>query len=96
MAELHRLNDRLKEHLRIEDSEEDSLLSFYLQSATNYIRRATGREDDHLIILAAGIFYEFRVTEKSMSLALDALTPLILQAEMCGDDNVSESGEAQT
>ncbi|MEH6971401.1 head-tail connector protein [Bacillus sp. FSL K6-0138] len=95
MAELHRLNDRLKEHLRIEDSEEDSLLSFYLQSAANYIKRATGHEDDHLIILAAGIFYEFRVTEKSMSLALDALTPLILQAEMCGDDNASESGDAQ-
>ncbi|MBU8785425.1 head-tail connector protein [Bacillus glycinifermentans] len=93
---MHRLNDRLKEHLRIEDSEEDSLLSFYLQSATKYIRRATGREDDHLIILAAGIFYEFRVTEKSMSLALDALTPLILQAEMCGDDNASESGGPET
>ncbi|MED1173687.1 MULTISPECIES: head-tail connector protein [Bacillus] len=93
---LHRLNDRLIEHLKLDDSEEESLLSFYLESATNYIKAATGYENDHLIILLAGIFYEYRVTEKSMSLAVDALTPLIISAEMRGEDSGGESGESET
>ncbi|WOH96590.1 head-tail connector protein [Bacillus amyloliquefaciens] len=88
----HRLKDRLKEHLKLDDSEEDSLLSFYLKSATDYIKGATGYENDHLIVLLAGVFFEYRVTEKSMAMAVNSLTPLILAAEMSGENDGTEPG----
>ncbi|WP_430489889.1 phage gp6-like head-tail connector protein [Bacillus amyloliquefaciens] len=83
---MHRLLNQLIEHLKLEDSEENSLLSFYLQSAERYVKRGAGYADDHLILLVAGIFYEYRVTEKSMGNALNSLTPLFVQAGMCGED----------
>ncbi|MCY7541613.1 head-tail connector protein [Bacillus safensis] len=77
----HRLNDQLKEHLRFDDGEEDTSLSFYLTAATNYVRNATGGEDDYLIVLLAGILFEYRV-EKNIDQALNALSPFIIQADM--------------
>ncbi|MEH6940782.1 phage gp6-like head-tail connector protein [Bacillus sp. JJ722] len=69
---------KFKEHIREEDME-DSMLSFYLQQGQRYIQKATGAQPEYLVILAAGIFYEYRVAEKELEQALDAITPFIVQ-----------------
>lgn len=69
----------LKEHLRIDESVEDSMLSFYLDTAKRYVKNATGTESDHLVLIVASIFYEYRVSDENMRKAFDALTPLLVQ-----------------
>ncbi|WP_255573444.1 head-tail connector protein [Anoxybacillus sp. ST4] len=72
----------LKEHLRIDGSMEDTMLSFYLETAKKYVKNATGTEADHLVLIVASIFYEYRVSEEEMSKAFDALTPFFVQEAM--------------
>ncbi|MBW7652158.1 head-tail connector protein [Anoxybacillus sp. ST4] len=74
--------DMLKEHLRIDGSMEDTMLSFYLETAKKYVKNATGTEADHLVLIVASIFYEYRVSEEEMSKAFDALTPFFVQEAM--------------
>lgn len=73
---------QLKEHLRIDESTEDSMLSLYLASAKKYILTATGSEPDQLVLIVASIFYEYRVSEEDMKKAFEALTPIIVQEAM--------------
>ncbi|MDR4182447.1 head-tail connector protein [Bacillus subtilis] len=89
---MHRLLDNLKQHLKIEYEDEDNLLSFYLTAAENYVKNADGHGDEYLIILVAGIFAEYRVTEKSMGQALESITPLIVQSAICSGDEDESSG----
>lgn len=70
---------KLKSHLRIEEDMDNSMLSFYLEQAKTYVKSATGKQTDYLIIMVAGIFYEYRVSEKELEEALDALTPFFVQ-----------------
>lgn len=72
------LVEQFREHIR-EDSVEDSALSFYLVSARRYVIRAAGVETDYLVIMVAGIMYEYRIAEEEMKKALDAITPFIVQ-----------------
>lgn len=58
---------------------DDSMLSFYLSAAQKYVRNATGSETEYLIIMVAGIMYEYRVAEKELGEALNALTPFFVQ-----------------
>jgi len=58
---------------------DDSLLPFYIERAQKYVKKATGGQDEWLIIMVAGIFYEYRVSEDELSKALDAMTPFIIQ-----------------
>lgn len=74
--------DMLKEHLRIDGSMEDAMLSFYLETAKKYVKNATGTEADHLVLIVASIFYEYRVSEEEMGKAFNALTPLFVQEAM--------------
>ncbi|MEK4247599.1 head-tail connector protein [Psychrobacillus sp. FSL K6-2684] len=70
---------KLKSHLHIEEDMDDSMLSFYLDQAKSYVKRATGNQTEYLIIMVVGIFYEYRVSEKELEEALDALTPFFVQ-----------------
>ncbi|MGG3998800.1 head-tail connector protein [Anoxybacillus kestanbolensis] len=72
----------LKEHLRIDGSMEDTMLSFYLETAKKYVKNATGTEAEHLVLIVASIFYEYRVSEEEMEKALHALTPFFVQEAM--------------
>lgn len=83
--------EMLKEHLRIDESVEDYMLSFYLDTAKRYVKNATGTEPDHLILIAASIFYEYRVSEDEMRKAFDALTPLLVQEAMMNGTAADES-----
>ncbi|MEK6459544.1 head-tail connector protein [Heyndrickxia faecalis] len=75
---------KLKSHLQWEEGMDDSMLSFYIQSATKYVQRATGGQSEYLVLLVAGIMYEYRVSEDELGKALDAITPFIVQ-EVFGD-----------
>lgn len=68
-----------KEHIRWDEGMDDSMLSFYLKQGQNYVLKATGEQTKYLVIMCAGIFYEYRVFEKELSAALDAMTPFFVQ-----------------
>jgi hypothetical protein len=70
---------KLKSHLHWEEGMDDTMLSFYLEQGKKYVRNATGKQDEFLIILCAAIFYEYRVAEKELGEALDAMNPFFIQ-----------------
>lgn len=76
---MNNLIDKLKAHIHWEQGMDDSMLSFYINQAKTYVKNATGKETEYLIIMVAGIFYEYRVAEKELEQALDALTPFFIQ-----------------
>ena len=69
----------LKSHLHFEKGMDDSMLSLYLDQAKKYVKKATGKQTEYLIIMTAGIFYEYRVAEKELGEALNAMTPFFVQ-----------------
>ncbi|QWH11952.1 phage gp6-like head-tail connector protein [Bacillus mycoides] len=73
------LIEKLKSHIYWEEGMDDSLLSFYINQAKTYVMNATGKQTEYLIIMVAGIFYDYRVAEKELGQALDAMTPFFIQ-----------------
>ncbi|MBJ8006274.1 head-tail connector protein [Bacillus cereus] len=73
------LIETLKSHIHWEEGMEDSLLSFYLTTAQKYVHNATGSQTEYLVIMVAGIMYEYRVSEKELEQALNAMTPFFVQ-----------------
>ncbi|ASK16559.1 MULTISPECIES: head-tail connector protein [Bacillus] len=73
------LISKFKEHIRWDEGMDDSMLSFYINQAKTYVKNATGKQTEYLIIMVAGIFYDYRVAEKELGQALDALTPFFVQ-----------------
>ncbi|EJQ44016.1 hypothetical protein IEQ_04803 [Bacillus cereus BAG6X1-2] len=76
---MYDLIEKLKSHIHWEEGMDDSLLSFYIEQGQRYVKKACGREVEYLVIMCAGIFYEYRVAEKELEQALDALTPFFIQ-----------------
>jgi len=70
---------KLKNHIYWDEGMDESMLSFYLEQAKTYVQNATGKQTEYLIIMVAGIFYEYRVAEKELGEALNALTPFFVQ-----------------
>lgn len=75
------LLEKFKAHIREEDIE-DSMLSFYLDAAKRYVQNATGSQREYLVMMVAGIMYEYRVAEAELEKALNAITPFIVQEAM--------------
>lgn len=73
------LIEKLKSHIHWEEGMDDTMLSFYLEQGKRYVKTATGGQTEYLIIMCAGIFYEYRVSEKELGEALDAMTPFFVQ-----------------
>lgn len=73
------LVNKLKRHIHWEEGMDDSMLSFYISAAENYVLNATGKKTEYLVIMVAGIMYEYRVAEKELGEALDAMTPFFVQ-----------------
>ncbi|SPT98790.1 Phage protein [Lysinibacillus capsici] len=71
------LLEQFKDHIH-EDGEGDTSLSFYLRNARRYVKKATGTEQEYLVLMVAGIMYEYRVAEDELKKALDALTPFMI------------------
>lgn len=70
---------KLKSHLHWEEGMDEVMLPFYVSQGKKYVRNATNGENEWLVIMVAGIFYEYRVSEKELEQALDALTPFFVQ-----------------
>lgn len=79
MEEPLTLEAKLKKHLLFEEGMDESMLSFYIQAAKKYVKTATGGQTEYLVIMVAGIMYEYRVSEKELGEALDAMTPFFVQ-----------------
>ena len=73
------LEEKFKAHIHFEEGMDDSMLSFYLNMAKNYVKTATGGQEEYLILMVAGIAYEYRVSEDELDKALNAITPFIIQ-----------------
>ncbi|KAA0777626.1 phage gp6-like head-tail connector protein [Bacillus sp. BB51/4] len=73
------LIEKLKSHIHWEEGMDETMLSFYIIQAKTYVKNATGKQTEYLIIMVAGIFYDYRVAEKELEQALDALTPFFVQ-----------------
>ena len=73
------LIEKLKSHIHWEEGMDESMLSFYITQASTYVQNATGKQTEYLIIMVAGIFYEYRVAEKELEEALNAMTPFFVQ-----------------
>lgn len=83
------LVDKLKSHIQFEEGMDDSMLSFYIDNAKDYVKKATGGEKEYLIIMIAGIMFDYRVSEKEMGDALDAMTPFFV-LEVFADEEDDE------
>jgi hypothetical protein len=70
---------KLKSHIHWEEGMDATMLSFYITQGKGYVQMAIGKEVEYLVIMCAGIFYEYRVSEKELAEALDALTPFFVQ-----------------
>ncbi|WP_410985933.1 head-tail connector protein [Bacillus paranthracis] len=73
------LIEKLKSHIHWEEGMDETMLSFYIEQGQRYVKKSCGREVEYLVIMCAGIFYEYRVAEKELEQALDALTPFFVQ-----------------
>jgi hypothetical protein len=70
---------KLKSHIHWEEGMDETMLPFYIVSAKKYVQTATGKEVEYLVLMVAGIMYDYRVSEKELGEALDALTPFFVQ-----------------
>lgn len=71
--------ENLKNHIRWDEGVDDSMLPFYIAQGKSYVQKATGKEVEYLVIMCAGIFYEYRISEKELGEALNAMTPFFVQ-----------------
>lgn len=71
--------EKLKNHIRWDEGMDDSMLPFYIIQGKSYVQKAIGKEVEYLVIMCAGIFYEYRISEKELGEALNAMTPFFVQ-----------------
>ncbi|OUB57048.1 head-tail connector protein [Bacillus sp. PPSBB_2] len=76
---MEELIEKLKSHIHWEEGMDETMLSFYITQAKTYVKNATGKQTEYLIIMVAGIYYDYRIAEKELEQALDALTPFFVQ-----------------
>ena len=84
------LVEKLKSHIHFEEGMDDSMLFFYLSQAERYVKNATGKIPEYLVIMVAGIMYEYRVSEKELGEALNAITPFIVQEVFSDGETTNE------
>ncbi len=89
MTNLEELTEKLKKQIQFEEGMDDSMLSFYIENATDYVKKATGGNSNYLIIMIATIMFDYRVSEKEMGDALDAMTPFFV-LEVFADEEDDE------
>lgn len=68
--------ENIKKHIRLEEGMDDSMLSFYLESAKRYVLKKIGYEQEYLEIMVTTIMYEHRLSSDDLQSALSALEPI--------------------
>ena len=81
---------KLKGHIEWEEGMDETMLSFYIQNAQRYVQKATGTQSEYLVVMVSAIMYEYRVSEKQLKEALDAITPFIVQEVFSGAETSNE------
>ncbi|MDT2850174.1 phage gp6-like head-tail connector protein [Vagococcus carniphilus] len=85
------LEAKLKQHIGFEEGMDDSMLSSYLEYGKKYAEQATGKQSEHIILMVASMFYDFRVPEKELGQAMDALTPFFVQEVFSQNETEEET-----
>ena len=68
--------ENIKKHIRLEEGMDDSMLSFYLESAKRYVSKKIGYEQEYLEIMVTTVMYEHRLSSDDLQSALSALEPI--------------------
>lgn len=90
MAETEDLTQKFKDHIHFEEGMSDTMLSLYLDMAKEYVETATGGQEEYLILMVAGIAYEYRISEDELSDAMNAITPFIIQGVIRNAEETDE------
>ena len=90
MIEPNELLTKIKEHIRLEDGMDDSMLSFYLDSARRYVLKKIGYTQEYLEIMVATVMFEHRLSSEELGKALQALEP-IFGLEVLTDEPAEQS-----
>ncbi|GAB7389544.1 head-tail connector protein [Lactococcus garvieae] len=85
------LLEKFKAHIHYEDGMDESLLNFYIQNAENYVKNATGSQKEYLVLMVASNMYEYRISEKELGEALDAMTPFFVQEAFVNEETNEQS-----
>ena len=89
MIEPNELLTKIKEHIRLEDGMDDSMLSFYLGSAQRYVLKKIGYTQEYLEIMVATVMFEHRLSSEELGKALQALEP-IFGLEVLTDEPIEQ------
>lgn len=81
---------KFKSHIHWEDGMDDSMLSFYLDYAKEYVQNATGGQKEYLVLMVASVAHEYRISEDELGKALDALTPFFVQEAFFDGETTDE------
>lgn len=74
MAE-NSLIDKVKEHIRLEEGMDESMLSIYLDSAKRYVEKKLGYSQEYLEIMVTSVMFEYRLSSEDLLKSLQALEP---------------------
>ena len=79
------LIEKIKKHIRLEEGMDDSMLSFYMDSAKRYVQKKLGYSEEYLIIMVATIMFEHRSSSEEFKVALGSLEPIFALEELTKD-----------
>lgn len=68
--------DKIKEHIRLEEGMDTSMLSIYLDSAQRYVKKKLGYSQEYLEIMVTSVMFEYRLSSEDLLQALQALEPI--------------------
>lgn len=68
--------ENIKKHIRLEEGMDDSMLSFYAESAKRYVKKKIGYEQEYLEIMVTTVMFEHRLSSDDLQSALSALEPI--------------------
>lgn len=89
------LLSKLKQHIRLEEDMDDSLLPFYLSAADRYVTKKVGHSENYLQIMVATVMYDNRSASDDLAAALEALEPIFyLEVLTDGNDSTADQPTA--
>lgn len=81
------LIQKIKDHIYFEEGMDDSMLSFYSESATRYVKQKTGTEQEYLVLMVASVMNDHRSSSEDLKKALDALEPIFALEVLTSDSD---------
>lgn len=79
------LLQKIKDHIHFEEGMDDSMLSFYSESAKRYVKKKTGTEQEYLVLMVASVMNDHRTSTEDLKKALEALEPIFALEVLTND-----------